>query len=168
MPFFRSEAPKEETAETYCRGGLSWGCRHDPHLQKGKIGKRKIEAKDIFCYRCETRLGCTLCVEPSREILCLYCHNWGHKRGVEHHGDIVPNHKVPNVFTDKGWKHFGAQADHEVDKLLTALVDDKSVKRQTEVVEDAELVPKTPEELAKELQRRRELSEQAKRLKVGS
>lgn len=64
-----------------CHGGLSMGCNHNPH-ELGKV-------EDILCFRCKARLGCSKCVEIPRELVCLRCHDWGHKTAVEAHGAII-------------------------------------------------------------------------------
>jgi hypothetical protein len=77
-----------------CNGGRSYGCRREPH-DYGRI-------RDVLCYRCGSRMGCSACVERPREMLCLACHNWASRLGVEHHGNIVPNSKIQRVRTDRG------------------------------------------------------------------
>jgi hypothetical protein len=112
---------KEDSPEIIgaCRGGRSWQFKQDPH-KPGKI-------KDIYCYRCKTRMGCSFCCEKARELLCLECHNWATKTAMRYHGNIVPNPKVPRVRTDEGWiRHeatgpYGdpvASLDARIEKLL--------------------------------------------------
>ncbi len=84
----------EQTAVTEkCKGGKSWGCKHQEH-DKGR---------DIICYRCQNCIGCVNCCERAAELICLYCHNFATKTGVNIHGNIVPNIKVPRVRIDTGW-----------------------------------------------------------------
>lgn len=85
----RGKADKGET----CTGGRSFNCRTVEH-----------PAGDaVQCYRCGTYLGCRRCAERPSEVICLECHNWGSRRGVKVHGNVVPNRKVPRVRTDDGW-----------------------------------------------------------------
>jgi hypothetical protein len=79
-----------------CAGGRSYGRRRAEH-EKGS---------DVYCYRCNTLMGCIWCCEPPEELICLVCHNWAHKRGVARHGDIVANEKVQHVRTDRGYRHW--------------------------------------------------------------
>jgi len=62
--------------------------------------------ENVLCCRCNARLGCSLCCERVADVICLECHNWGHKRGVRKHGNIVPNIKIPRVRTDEGWQTY--------------------------------------------------------------
>ena len=92
-----------------CKGGKSWNCSNIPH----EAGKEPF----ITCYRCGTHMGCSRCTEKPTELLCLHCHNWADRRGVERHGDIVPNFKVPIVNTDAGWIR-----KHELSKAVNEMV----------------------------------------------
>jgi len=104
----------KEPKKDQCRGGASWGCHKAPH----DLG----QTADVHCYRCQTRLGCSDCCQPARELLCLRCHNWGTRIGVSVHGDIVASTKVPRVRTDKGWKIYDpADPARDVNRLLTQL-----------------------------------------------
>ena len=69
-------------AEDICRGGRSYGCRHDDH-------PRATKHPDIFCFRCEDRMGCFLCVESARELVCLNCNNWATRIAERVHGPMV-------------------------------------------------------------------------------
>ncbi len=77
--------PRKQTEQIkpgrVCRGGQSFGCRHDPH-ELGKV-------EDVLCWRCKARLGCSACVQIARELVCLRCHDWGSKAGEEAHGRMV-------------------------------------------------------------------------------
>lgn len=99
-----------------CTGGLSFNCRHDDHQK----------SLDVFCYRCERRMGCRLCCERPIELICLGCHNWASKAGLSRHGNIIPNSKVPHVRTDEGWQHYEnnfpdlvAAVDTEVKRIVS-------------------------------------------------
>lgn len=75
-----------------CQGGRSFSRLRADH-----------EAGDtVICYRCGERLGCTICCQQPVELICLICHNWGTRAGVERHGDVAPSDKVPRVRTDRG------------------------------------------------------------------
>lgn len=107
---------------TPCTGGLSFDCRHAEHPQSTK-------RPDIFCYRCQARMGCLLCCDRPSELICLKCHNWAHKAGLERHGNIAPNAKVPYVRTDAGWQHYEnnfpdlvAAVDTEVQRIVSQKV----------------------------------------------
>lgn len=77
--------PKKREAELkpgkVCRGGISFGCRHEPH----SIGK----IEDVLCWKCKARLGCSACVQIAQERVCLRCHDWGSKAGLAAHGSMV-------------------------------------------------------------------------------
>lgn len=79
----------------------------------------------VICYRCETVMGCVWCCEPLQELICLVCHNWASRRGVEKHGDVGPNDKVQHVRTDRGWKHWQQDSDArgEVVRLVEKTLD---------------------------------------------
>lgn len=70
-----------------CHGGNSFGCKHDEHPISAKI-------PDIFCYRCDERMGCYSCVQIARELLCLRCHDWATRIAMRVHGPIVRDRKV--------------------------------------------------------------------------
>lgn len=92
--------PKERSnsgTESKCIGGRSYN-RHQ--IEHEKSAKKP----DIYCYRCGTRMGCAVCCEMPRELICLICHNWATKTGLAFHGNIIPNRKVPRVRTDQGWR----------------------------------------------------------------
>lgn len=69
-------------------------------------------ADTVVCYRCGARMGCKLCCERDEELICLDCHNWAARAGVERHGDVTPSDKVKSVRTDGGWRYFNNTA-HE-------------------------------------------------------
>src|SRR5574340_872849 len=96
-----------------CRGGQSWGCRHDAHA----TGR----TEDIHCYRCNVRLGCSVCVPRLPEAICLQCNNYGHKYGIQKHGNIVPNSRMPRVRTDAGWQRWQVSTDLIMDTVRAAL-----------------------------------------------
>jgi hypothetical protein len=99
-----------------CTGGQSFGCRREEHA----IGK----IPDLLCYRCLTRLGCSTCVESAHERICLSCHNWGTRAGVQRHGNVVPSHKHPRVRTDDGWSvwtHGQRDAEREAAAMIKQL-----------------------------------------------
>lgn len=79
-----------------CHGGLSFGCRHDPH----PLGKNP----DVLCMRCNARLGCSLCVQIPRELVCLRCHDWADLQGLEAHGAMVPKVKQEAIGLDRVWQ----------------------------------------------------------------
>lgn len=110
-----------------CRGGASFGCRRDEHVQRGEDTdmngkKRQVERKDVVCYRCQTRMGCTLCVQIARELICLNCHNWATRKGLAAHGNVVPNPKVPQVTTDDGVRTYVGDGRDRFDSLMAGLV----------------------------------------------
>ncbi len=67
-----------------CHGGNSFGCMHEEH---------KL-ADDVFCFRCDERMGCRRCVQIARELLCLRCHDWATRIALRVHGPIVRDRKV--------------------------------------------------------------------------
>jgi hypothetical protein len=102
-----------------CLGGRSWQFKPEPHAP-GKV-------KDIYCYRCKARMGCSFCCEKARELLCLECHNWATKTAMRYHGNIVPCFKVPRVRTDEGWINFeyiGVDSNPEIHPTVAALLED--------------------------------------------
>src|SRR5690349_3571099 len=88
------ERGKSSVDSTQCSGGRSFNCRHDEH-PKGK--------HSVSCFRCGAYLGCSICAERASEVICLECNNFGHRKGIAKHGNVVPNRKVPRVRTDNGW-----------------------------------------------------------------
>lgn len=103
----------EKKKENLCPGGRSFNNRKFEH-EKGT---------EINCYRCGALMGCTWCCEIFREIICLACHNWATKKGMEGHGDVVPNRKVPHVRTDIGWRHWtGKGTDFTVEPLIEQIL----------------------------------------------
>jgi len=93
----------------YCCGGRSWQRKQEPH-PPGKV-------RDVYCYRCKARMGCSRCCERERDLLCLECHNWASKIGVAFHGNVVPNDKAPRVRVDEGWITSHPKSD-EVNRLV--------------------------------------------------
>ena len=107
-------------ADVKCTGGRSFMCQRDPH-DHGKI-------PNITCYRCGVRLGCSVCTGSSYELICLECHNWGHRAGVAQHGNVAPNIKQPRVRTDAGWRTWSAERGErdvtaEADGLIHRVAD---------------------------------------------
>ena len=74
-------AKTETSGHAKCHGGLSDGCRHDEH----PIGK----TPDVLCCECHARMGCSSCVQISRELFCLRCKRWATKVALEHHGPVM-------------------------------------------------------------------------------
>jgi hypothetical protein len=91
-----------------CKGGRSYNCKHEEHEK----------ATEVWCYRCDSVIGCRNCCESPHELICLNCHNWATKKGLKHHGDIIPNFKVPHVRTDNGWKHYEPSIGSKVDEVI--------------------------------------------------
>lgn len=73
------EAPKNDP----CEAGQSFGRHHFIHKQ----------ARKVVCFKCKTFMGCTLCCEIPRELLCLRCHDWATSAALEQHGHIVRQEK---------------------------------------------------------------------------
>lgn len=114
---------EEKKPKDLCIGGQSWARRKFEH-ERGKI-------KDVLCYRCGSRMGCSMCVEIGRELLCLICHNWATRTAVRFHGDIVPNPKVPRVRTDRGMKIYeqgNTTALDKITEIVGGLANAKAVK----------------------------------------
>jgi len=70
-------------------------------------------------------MGCTWCCESLSDLICLKCHNWACRIGIDRHGDVVPNEKVPRVLTDRGlrlWnrttREIGQEFLDETDKYI--------------------------------------------------
>ena len=64
-----------------CFGGNSFACKRFEHAL-GKI-------KNITCMTCHQRMGCSLCCQIPRELLCLNCHDWAHPYALAAHGHVV-------------------------------------------------------------------------------
>ena len=105
MPRRENTAKKDEV--TQCDGGNSYNCRREPHDEKRRV----------FCYRCDTLMGCEACCERPSELICLNCRNWATQLGVRRHGSVIPSRKVPLVNTDSGWKKFEGEFDQINDVL---------------------------------------------------
>ena len=105
----------EQKKQNLCISGVSFNRRKEAH-EKGT---------PVLCYRCSAVMGCRWCCEPPRELICLHCHNWASRRGVERHGDVVPNDKVQHVHTDRGWRHWreGENPRGEVVRLIERSLD---------------------------------------------
>lgn len=71
----------EKKTSDICQGGRSFGCLRKEHA-KGKV-------PDIYCMTCKTRMGCSVCCQIPRELLCLECHDWAHRYALAAHGHIV-------------------------------------------------------------------------------
>ncbi len=65
-----------------CFGGLSYGCKRFEH----EISKIR---PDIYCRKCDSRLGCAGCCEIDRDLICLKCHDWALDDGVKAHGPMI-------------------------------------------------------------------------------
>jgi len=57
MPRRENAAKKEDV--TQCDGGNSYNCRREPHDEKRRV----------FCYRCDTLMGCEACCERPSELI---------------------------------------------------------------------------------------------------
>ena len=78
----RQVAAEKAKAEETCQGGNSLGCRHDEHPKASRH-------PDIYCFRCHERMGCFLCVQNARELVCLNCNDWATKIALKVHGPVV-------------------------------------------------------------------------------
>lgn len=65
-----------------CFGGNSFGCNRSEH-EKSK------RDPDIYCMNCKQRMGCLLCAQHARDLLCLRCRDWATLRALQVHGHIV-------------------------------------------------------------------------------
>jgi hypothetical protein len=70
-----------------CSGGNSFGCYHGKHDE----GKRR---PDIRCMNCRQRMGCSICCQIPRELLCLNCHDWANTIALNTHGHVVEDPEV--------------------------------------------------------------------------
>ena len=153
MPINKKSNVRDD--EELCSGGQSFNSRHKTH----------VKGSDVYCYRCKTRMGCTACVEVSRELICLYCHNWASKHGLKQHGNVMPNAKVQNVNTDDRWRRWtGIGTGYVIESLQRQLTQAEAIERRTESCCDESVVDKTAEEKAREQQRRLDLRNQARGL----
>ena len=73
---------KQTEPDNVCRGGNSFGCRREEHPKSQKHA-------DIYCFRCGDRMGCYLCVQIARELVCLRCNDWATKIALKVHGPVV-------------------------------------------------------------------------------
>src|SRR6266446_10073980 len=78
----RKDKPKDPVRK--CAGGRSFACRRDSHPV----------AKELFCWRCNTRMGCTTCCQGASDRVCLVCHDGASKTALEVHGAMVKDPKV--------------------------------------------------------------------------
>lgn len=148
-----------DTPAEKCSGGKSFNCRHAPH-DKGK-------SPDILCYRCQSRMGCSHCCELPSELLCLICNNWADRRGVKHHGNIVPNYKVRLVRTDEGYRRWTGGNAFDLHKIMNAAIR-ATPKEELDLLRAPDPDPtvnKTTTEREAEEKRREVLREQARRIK---
>jgi len=101
---------KTDEIKNPCSGGRSYGCRKAEH-EKGR---------EVICHRCKAVMGCIKCCENGRDLICLGCHNWATRSGVRYHGNIVPNHKIPRVHTDRGWQHYQVEESRtqQIDQII--------------------------------------------------
>ena len=95
---------EKKEAKLLCVGGESYKRKRTDHEQ----------GREVRCYRCNTVMGCVWCCESAQELVCLRCQNWALKKGVERHGDVMPNFKVQHVRTDRGWRHYDATKDSPI------------------------------------------------------
>lgn len=86
MSVKKSKAQEQEK----CNGGNSFGCSHTEH-------DRSKRNPNIRCMKCDQRMGCGICVQIARELLCLNCRDWATKTALRAHGHVVPL----SVTTDK-------------------------------------------------------------------
>lgn len=72
---------EEEKLDDPCEDGFSYGRLRHPHNRSKKI-------PDIYCHHCRARMGCNLCCERGRELVCLRCNDWAACVAEETHGKM--------------------------------------------------------------------------------
>ncbi len=66
-----------------CNGGNSFGCYRGEH-------DKSRRNPNIRCMTCNQRMGCGICCQIPRELLCLNCKDWATKAALNAHGHVVP------------------------------------------------------------------------------
>ena len=110
----RRKSKEAEKDKPQCRGGYSFGCRHEPH-DFGKV-------KNVLCYKCSTRLGCSFCVERVTELICNRCHDWASKEALDKHGRMVPREKGAEMMKIVMMIHAGKVTVDDGQKLFDELM----------------------------------------------
>lgn len=95
-----------------CPGGLAYGRLADDH----PLGK----VPDVYCERCNCRLGCSSCVPPKAGCVCKRCRDYAfHVRG---RGELVKDPKTQSEAWSVVWGVYkGTMTEEQAEAMFNRM-----------------------------------------------